>query len=510
VDQRQYQWDEVYNKVGMADVRAAGPLLSHTFTYDSAYRMVRALVLNAIGPTRDTNYVFDDVNNRESVSGDPNCSGSYVLDPTLPSPGDFQANQYTSTPCDTRTHDENGNLLGTFVAGGSVLMTYDFKNRMVTYGNDATYSYDALGRRIGKSVVDETGVGVVTEYLYDEWRVCEERDDTDGVRRTFVYGLGIDEVLNMRSTDRDIYFVGDEQGSITAALEPGSGVVCRYTYGDYGQPSFFDGAGNPLAASATDNPYLFTGRRFDVESVLYNYRTRYLDPVVGRFTTRDTIGIWGDENNFGNGFAYVGNNPQTSVDPLGLEAVKWLNMIDWGDDGSDIYVDYFIFHETDYKIPGEDGREGIWTDHGNPNPEGGATGEAPDIVGFLEKYKNKVGGRWRYWRNIYSTPLGLILEDHGGLAPLVNPVPIDDIGRQWDGGGGGFGYNAGGIREQMERKKRQGRGKGDDDDDGDGGGKPPGDSRVGYYWDIGPSDLVNPHDHALLQLAVPIKKSISD
>lgn len=32
---------------------------------------------------------------------------------------------------------------------------------------------------------------------------------------------------------------------------------------------------------------------------------------------RDTIGTWGDANNVGNGYAFVGNNPWTYVDPLG-------------------------------------------------------------------------------------------------------------------------------------------------------------------------------------------------
>lgn len=46
-----------------------------------------------------------------------------------------------------------------------------------------------------------------------------------------------------------------------------------------------------------------------------------MDPSVGRFTTRDTIGIWGDPSNLGNSYTYVGNNPQTFVDPFGLEDI---------------------------------------------------------------------------------------------------------------------------------------------------------------------------------------------
>lgn len=50
---------------------------------------------------RDTVYTLDGVGNRESVAGEPG-PGSYTMDAALPEPGDHQANQYTTTPFDTR------------------------------------------------------------------------------------------------------------------------------------------------------------------------------------------------------------------------------------------------------------------------------------------------------------------------------------------------------------------------------------------------------------------------
>ena len=47
---------------------------------------------------------------------------------------------------------------------------------------------------------------------------------------------------------------------------------------------------------------------------------RMYDPKAGRFVTRDTIGTWGDSNNQGNAYTYVGNNPWTRTDPYGLES----------------------------------------------------------------------------------------------------------------------------------------------------------------------------------------------
>jgi len=56
------------------------------------------------------------------------------------------------------------------------------------------------------------------------------------------------------------------------------------------------------------NPYMFTGRRFDLETGLYYYRARYYNPYIGRFLQTDPIGY---------GYGYCGNNPIGFVDPSG-------------------------------------------------------------------------------------------------------------------------------------------------------------------------------------------------
>ncbi len=110
----------------------------------------------------------------------------------------------------------------------------------------------------------------------------------------------------------DYYYHTDDLFNVVALTDKDGNVVETYDYDDYG---------NPTTTSSVGNPYLFNGRRYDEETSYYYYRTRYLDPQAGRFTTRDIIGIWGDPNNLGSGYTYVGNNPWTLVDPWGLEQV---------------------------------------------------------------------------------------------------------------------------------------------------------------------------------------------
>lgn len=136
------------------------------------------------------------------------------MNPLVPGPMDFQMNQYTATPCDTRTYDDKGNLRGrSSPTTGPVSYQYDYADRLVQVQaidfssgtavlTTSTYAYDALGRRVSKTVSSGALPPVTTEYVckvtpYKDGeanemrsRVIEEREngpvasrinDTEGV-----------------------------------------------------------------------------------------------------------------------------------------------------------------------------------------------------------------------------------------------------------------------------------------------------------------------------------------
>ena len=123
--------------------------------------------------------------------------------------------------------------------------------------------------------------------------------------------------------DYDDYWYHQDDLFSTMAVTDGAGaVVERYEYGDYGSVMVLGADNDPAnspGASQIDNAFLFTGRYYDAETGLHYYRTRYLEPSLGRFTTRDTIGVWGDSRNLGNAASYVALIPTRFVDPMGLE-----------------------------------------------------------------------------------------------------------------------------------------------------------------------------------------------
>jgi len=299
LDDRTYAWDKVYNKTQRADVRAAstGLRLTHDYLYDPAYRMTQATATDTAAPggpvtVRDTSYTLDGVHNRLSTGGiingspDP-AAGSYTMNampcdnlgnPLVPADGaDRELNQYTTTPLDQRTYDANGNLtsLKNDVAGNALTLSvscrYDYRNRMVEYkdnltGQRHTYAYDALGRRIAKTV-DADVTAYTTRYFYggeSQWQVCEEQDGSGDTVATYVYGRYIDEVLQMQRCEStppctspggtgvspvDYYYHTDDLYNVMAVTDGAGQVVERYEYDDYGRPMVMDAAGNALALS---------------------------------------------------------------------------------------------------------------------------------------------------------------------------------------------------------------------------------------------------------------------
>ncbi len=339
MDSRDYLWDENYNKLKRTnEIAGVGITNDHTYVYDSLDRLGSVNVKNSGSGTtvRSTEYPHDGVHNRLAVVssiGSSPADGAYTMggagtDPCL-IPNGFFVNEYDSTPAGTRTHDANGNV----VTIGADTMVYDFRNRMVEYYDASTgftheYVYDPLDRRIEKAI-DVSGPTDTLQFYYFApltWQEIEEHEQKFGpgtrkVKTTYVYGNGIDEILLcsigvLFKTNR--YYLSDDMGNVVMMTDEYGTILEQYAYDDYGAPSFFDAAGTPMAGSANGGQHLFNGRRFDPETGLYYYRTRYMKPEDGRFLTLDTIGVWGDPNNLGNGYTYVGNNPWTFVDPFGL------------------------------------------------------------------------------------------------------------------------------------------------------------------------------------------------
>ena len=234
--------------------------------------------VNANGVT--TQYTADNMNAYTAIAGGQNMSPQY---------------------------DANGNLTN----DGVHTYQYNYNNRLVGVdnGQTATYKYDALNRRIQKTVGNST-----IRYFYCGDQAIEERNGSNSVLATYLFGVSVDDVLQMKRGGLTYYYHKNHLGSVVALSDGNGNLVERYEYDPYGQPFFFDANDNVLSQSAVGNNVLFTGRDYDAETGLYYYRARTLHPGLGRFMQHDPL-MYVDGMNL---YAYVGNAPSKYIDSYGL------------------------------------------------------------------------------------------------------------------------------------------------------------------------------------------------
>jgi len=184
----------------------------------------------------------------------------------------------------------------------------------------ATYKYDALGRRLQKTVG-----GVGTTFVHDGDQVVAEYEGST-LKRRYIYGTYIDEPLAMVTSAGTQYYHQSRIYSVMALSNQSGQLAERYGYTPYGKRRVVSPGGATLAASAVGNQVGFTGRYHDGETQLTYFRARYQDAELGRFVGRDPIGyadavirLHGTRRRDGQtlAYGYARGTPAFFVDPSG-------------------------------------------------------------------------------------------------------------------------------------------------------------------------------------------------
>jgi RHS repeat-associated protein len=269
------------------------------------------------GGNRSVGYQYDPVGNRELLT-----------DTALPAAIPYTANnlnQYTQVDSlPVPTYDANGNLL-TFNPDGTgpsaQAFTYDSNDKLLTAtrnGTTVTIHYDARRRAVARMVAPSIGSATTTFFIWDGWSLIEERSVTGNVVQSYVHGPVIDEILAKTDAAGTVYYHHDGLGS-SAALSNATGTAIEsYTYDAYGAVQVWDSAFSPQPSSLLGNRFLFTGRELVSSAGIYDYRNRAYSAELGRWLSRDPIEEEGGLNLYG----YVGNDPASGFDPLGLVDVN--------------------------------------------------------------------------------------------------------------------------------------------------------------------------------------------
>lgn len=300
-----YTYDDVGNVTGITDSIAAE---TTTYSYDASYQLTGAELPGSVV----LEYTYDPAGNRTSAERN-DVTTTYQYD---------AANQLISSTANggtTYTYDQNGNLLTRADSAGTVRYSWNADNDLtrIDFPDNTfiAYEYDAIGRRLSK--LDRSGA--LTYYVYDGFNLVQEMDADGAVKATYIHGQMIDHPISMTRGGNVYYFLYDQLGSVLGLADATGTVVTAYRYDPWGNIITTTG-------STVENPFRFTGREWDADADLYYYRTRYYDPSVGRFISRDKIGLVGGWNLY----IYVDNKPIQLIDPNGLDwrLPGWIEDID--------------------------------------------------------------------------------------------------------------------------------------------------------------------------------------
>jgi RHS repeat-associated protein len=217
--------------------------------------------------------------------------------------------------------DDGGNMTRGFTSDGYAFdAKYDAENRQTsieyldnggnTHRTEYTYKGDSLLAQIKKyeNAVLQSDVRIVRSGFL----ALQERNENNEIEREYTWDPnapgGIGGLLNLRVGGIDISYLYDGKGNVTALQDATQNIVAAYRYDEFG---------NLMAKTGTlDQAFMFSTKRYDVQTGLSYFGYRFYSPAIGKWITRDPI----EESGGINLYAYVLNNPVNLIDPWGLQS----------------------------------------------------------------------------------------------------------------------------------------------------------------------------------------------
>jgi RHS repeat-associated protein len=272
-----------------------------SYTYNSVGRLVEARE----GGLLVTSYDYDSNGNRIRETG-PTGSITSTYD---------GQDRLLSHGSEIYRYSANGELQLKIVGSDSTKYEYDAAGTLLRVvlpsGTSVEYVLDATGRRVGRKI---NGVLVQGFLYYDKLAPAAELDGQNNIVSRFVYGMSRTVPTYMVKNGVTYALISDHLGSVRLVVNASTGTVAqRLDYDSWG--------------SVTQNtnpgfqPFGFAGGLTDQATGLVRFGARDYYPEIGRWTTKDPVGVAaGDPNTY----AYVAGDPINNIDPSGLDLTSAL------------------------------------------------------------------------------------------------------------------------------------------------------------------------------------------
>jgi RHS repeat-associated protein len=288
----------------MGDITALGNAAganpaTETYSYDPLYRLTQ--ITEANGSALES-VTYNPTGDRTSKAGSGLATGNYSYNPNT--------HQLVATGSYARAVDADGNTTGITAASGNLGFGYNDRNRMavaqVAGSIVASYTYDVLGERIGKTD------GTTSEtYSYDEGRQLLSEQGVTNRDYVWMDGIPVANVDTTGTTSSIAYVTADELGTPRAISDASGNTLWQWPY----QGNAFE-----ELAPTSSTGYVYNlrspGQYFDVETGLSQNGFRDYDSGSGREIESDPKGLFGGQIST---YAYGNNDPLSNIDPLGLQ-----------------------------------------------------------------------------------------------------------------------------------------------------------------------------------------------
>ena len=278
------------------------------YTYDALDRLVQAVYApnGVISPNSLTvNYTYDGNGDRLTMTI---VSNSMVIQTLTYQYGNenrlMSITDQNGVVQAQYDYDAAGNCIQRVTPQKTTLYSYDEENLLTTVvdgTNQIIYTYNGDGQRISKTVN-----GVLTTFVEDpgqqNYQTVEELNGVGNVAESYTYGTSR---LGSFPGNASNFELSDRLDSVRLVTDGSGNILDSYSYDAFGTATVLTGG---------QSNYEFDGERLDPETGLILLRARYYDPAVGRFITKDPLGIGGGLNNY----TFSKDDSIDYADPSGL------------------------------------------------------------------------------------------------------------------------------------------------------------------------------------------------
>jgi RHS repeat-associated protein len=272
---------------------------SATYTYDSLYRLIRAVTTGSSGyPAWGLSETYDRYGNRFAQSVYSGCVAPMTC-PTNSVTPDAATNRITGSPY---LYDLGGNMTN----DGSNTLVYDAENHAVSTtngGGSGTHTYDGNGLRVKKVSGSTT-----TVYIRSGSKVIAEYDNgaaPSSPSREYIYsGAALLAKIDSSGTK---YYHEDHLSNRLVTDSSGNTLAQMGTF-PYGESWY----------NASNDKLVFTTFERDSESGNDYAQARHNISRLARFSSPDPISGSASDPQSLNRYSYVRNMPVLLTDPTGL------------------------------------------------------------------------------------------------------------------------------------------------------------------------------------------------